>query len=135
MKLVYTAGAFRAPTAWGIHENIRRAEAWALEIWKQGAVALCPHLNTANFQGAMPDHTWLEGDLEMLKRCDAVFMIPYWERSEGARKEREVAIAEKIPVFTDFGHLCAWIQTNQEGSDASTQSRYVDGERDHDSFR
>ena len=111
---VYCAGKFRAPSHWGIVQNIRHAEVWALEVWKAGAAALCPHLNTANFQGALPDHTWLEGDLALLQQCDAVFMIPGWEQSEGAIEEKRVAVANDIPVFDDFGALCAWIQVENE---------------------
>jgi hypothetical protein len=133
--VVYCAGPFRAKDHWGIWQNINHAATWSLEIWKQGAACLCPHCNTFPYQGVLPDHRWLDGDLEMLRRCDAVFMIPGWEKSEGAIAERNEAIKCHIPVFEDFGHLCAWIQVNKEGSDASTQSRYADGERDHDSLR
>jgi hypothetical protein len=111
---VYCAGKFRSPSHWGIVQNIRHAEQWALEIWRAGGVALCPHLNTANFQGALPDHIWLEGDLILLRQCDAVFMIPSWEQSEGARTEYDEAIKMDIPVFTDFSVLCAWIQVEKE---------------------
>ena len=51
MKLVYIAGPFRGSSAWDIEENIRVAERAALEVWKMGAAALCPHTNTRFFQG------------------------------------------------------------------------------------
>lgn len=59
MKLVYLAGPFRGPTKWDVVQNIRRAESYALEIWKLGAACICPHLNTANFDGALPDQVWV----------------------------------------------------------------------------
>jgi hypothetical protein len=114
MKSVYIAGRFRAPSHWGIYQNIRQAENWALEVWRVGAAALCPHLNTQNFQGALPDHVWLEGDLKLLAQCDAVLMIPGWEKSEGAKAEGIHARNLKIPVFEDFGVLCAWLDANKE---------------------
>lgn len=68
MRVVYIAGPFRAENAWEIEQNIRRAEEAALELWRAGAAVLCPHTNTRYFQGAAPDHVWLEGDLELLRR-------------------------------------------------------------------
>jgi hypothetical protein len=114
MRVVYCAGPYRASNAWLIEQNIRHAEGWALEIWKAGAACLCPHSNTRYYQGAAPDHIWLDGDLEMLRRCDAVFMVPGWEKSAGSRAEYDEAIKLSIPVFGDFAVLCAWIQVNNE---------------------
>ena len=42
---------------------------------------------------------WLEGDLEMLRRCDAVLVVPGWEKSSGTRAEIAEANACGIPVF------------------------------------
>lgn len=99
LKLVYVAGPFRAPDQWQQFQNIRRAETLAFEVWKLGAVAICPHLNTAHFQDALPDKVWLDGDLEIVRRCDAVIMVEGWENSKGARKEKELAHKLDLPVF------------------------------------
>jgi indole-3-glycerol phosphate synthase len=109
MKLVYVAGPFRAASAWGIEENIRRAERLALEVWRMGAACICPHTNTRHFQGAADDRVWLDGDLEILRRCDAMILVPDWQRSSGARAE--VAEADKIgmPVFYGTDELREWL--------------------------
>lgn len=99
MKVVYLAGPYRAATPRKIVENIRYAEMWALTLWKLGAAVLCPHLNTALFDGECPDSVWLEGDLEMLRRCDAVCLLPGWEGSSGTRAEAIEAQKRGIPVF------------------------------------
>jgi hypothetical protein len=109
MKCVYVAGPFRGPSSWDIEQNIRRAEELALCVWKMGAAAVCPHCNTRFFQGAAPDSIWLEGDLEILRRCDAMIMTPDWERSTGARAEHEFAKLHSIPVFYDLKSLREWI--------------------------
>ncbi|MCG8435902.1 MAG: hypothetical protein MJA83_17910 [Gammaproteobacteria bacterium] len=44
MKIVYIAGPFRAKTPWRVEQNIRKAESWALHVWKMGAVAVCPQV-------------------------------------------------------------------------------------------
>jgi hypothetical protein len=109
MKVVYVAGPFRGPNAWEIEQNIRRAETLALEVWRLGAAVLCPHTNTRFFQGAADDAVWLDGDLELLARCDAVMFTADWERSSGARAERDHALKLNIPTFHDLEALKAWL--------------------------
>lgn len=110
-KVIYIAGPFRAANAWEVELNIRCAEELALEVWRVGGVALCPHLNTRHFSGTMPDEVWLAGDLELLHRCDAVMLVPGWESSKGANHEVAVAINNGIRVFyeEDFLKLKKWI--------------------------
>lgn len=99
MKVVYIAGPFRGPNHWEIEQNIRRAEALALKAWRAGFAVICPHANTRFFDGAAPDTVWLEGDLEILKRCDAVLLTSDWEKSTGARHEVSYARGQGIPVY------------------------------------
>lgn len=109
MKVIYVAGPFRGPNAWEIESNIRRAEALSLEVWRMGAAALCPHTNTRFFQGAANDSVWLEGDLELLRRCDAVIVTPDWVRSSGARAEVAFAAKHDIPVFDSLDRLSLYL--------------------------
>jgi hypothetical protein len=110
MKLIYVAGPFRGPSAWDIECNIRRAETLALEVWRLGAAAICPHANTRFFQNAAPDEVWLKGDLEMLRRCDAVILTPDWIRSSGVRAEVEEANRLCLPVFHTLSQLSYWLE-------------------------
>lgn len=105
MKVVYIAGPYRGADAWAIESNIRRAEALALAVWKRGAAAVCPHANTRYFQGAAPDHVWLDGDLAILAKCDAVLMTPDWERSSGASAEYVFAKERGIKVLLTLEEL------------------------------
>lgn len=114
MKIVYIAGPFRGPNAWVVEENIRRAERLALEVWRMGAAVLCPHTNTRFFDGAAPDKFFLEGDLEMLRRCDAVLMTGDWEKSTGARAEQAFALGHGIPVFYHLSHVKDWLNASVE---------------------
>lgn len=112
MKVVYIAGPFRGPNAWEIEQNVRRAEALALEVWQLGCAAICPHANTRYFQGAAPEALWLAGDLEILRRCDAVLVTPDFGRSSGAMVEVAVAEDAGLPVFHNLYDLARW---NEEG--------------------
>ncbi len=113
MPVVYVAGPFRGPDHWTIENNIRRAEALALDVWKLGAAAICPHSNTRFYQGAAPDDVWLEGDIAILAKCDALIVTPDWERSAGARCEVEFAKARKIPVHYSLAELEDWLTDAQ----------------------
>lgn len=107
MKVIYVAGPFRSASehmpgqqdCWGIQTNIMRAMALALDVWRLGAAAVCPHANTMFYQNAAPDHVWLDGDLAILGKCDAVLMTPDWQRSSGARAEWLFATNRGIPVL------------------------------------
>lgn len=125
MKLIYLAGPFRGPDSWAIACNVHKAAELSLQVWKLGAACICPHLNTAQFQGAAPDEVWLAGDLEILKRCDAVMLTDDWKRSSGARAEVAEAYNFGIPVFTQLADLEQWLRVQAE-VDAS---RKIEAER------
>ena len=125
MKLIYVAGPYRAPTEWGLVQNIRNAEALALEVWKLGAACICPHKNTAFLGGVCEDRVWLEGDLEMLRRCDAVVCTSDWQRSEGARNEVVEAHRLNIPVFETTAALGNWLEAQNESKTANPASGHA----------
>lgn len=126
MKLIYVAGPFRSvgyngqQNCWGIQVNVMHAMALALEVWRRGHAALCPHANTMFYQNAAADEVWLEGDLEMLRRCDAILLTDNWERSSGARAEAEFAKSIGLPVLYDTNDLDAFLAT------PPTQERHGD---------
>lgn len=99
MIVIYVVGAYRAPTIRGVVENIRSAESVALSLWQRGFAVVCPHLNSALLDGAVPDGTFLAGDLEILSRCDAVVTVPGWEASVGSVAEVQEAKSLGLAVF------------------------------------
>jgi hypothetical protein len=105
MKIVYIAGKFRGPTGWVVAENIRAAERVGIEVARLGFMPLIPHANTAHFDGEMNDDFWLQGTLELLRRCDLIVMVPGWENSTGARGELALAGELKMPIFLSIEDL------------------------------
>lgn len=101
MKLAFISGPYRSDTISGVVQNIRNAEAVAIKYWKLGYAVFCPHKNTALFDGLAPDNVWLEGDLEILKRCDVIVMMKTWKESSGAIAEFEFAAKEGIEIIFD----------------------------------
>lgn len=103
MKLIYIAGPYRAPCAVKTQRNIFRAEQFGKRVLRElkGWFPIIPHMNTAlwDFDETLRDVTddvYLAGTLEVMRRCDAVFVFG---DSEGVRAE--VLEAEKlgIPVY------------------------------------
>jgi hypothetical protein len=121
MIVVYVAGPFRSTNkngksnAWGVQKNVMRAMELALEVWKRGAVALCPHSNTMFFQDAdgCADDVWLKGDIELLKRSDAILMTDDYLKSSGARHEHDWAKAHGVPVLYSVDELDEWLRENR----------------------
>lgn len=111
-RLLYISGPFSDPDPLhGIERNILLASEAALRGWRDGWAVICPHKNTAGYQHAedVPYETWIEGDLEILRRCDAICMLPGWENSPGARQE--LALAEELDmdvlVYDPIGQIRA----------------------------
>lgn len=100
--IIYTAGPYSAYEKFTIHDNIKIARKIAIEVWQAGHIAICPHLNTADFQIEMPDVShdyWLDRDYQIIARCDAILMLPNWEESKGAKMELYYANEHQIPVY------------------------------------
>lgn len=113
MKVVYVAGPFRAKTQWGIIQNVRKAEEVALEVARAGAMPLCPHTNTRYFHGLLTEEFWLEGTLELLRRCDAIVMVGGWQYSSGSKVELAEAKELGLPVFMGTNNLKQWVETGR----------------------
>jgi len=105
VKVVYVAGAFRAKTQWGIMQNVRRAEEASLRLWKLGYAVICPHTMTQHFQNECPDEVWLDGCLELLKRCDAIYMVNGWSFSEGSLAELNFAKELGLEIMFDIKYV------------------------------
>lgn len=96
--VVYVAGPYRAKTPFQIAGNVRRAMECGLDVMNMGFTAMIPHANTAGMDGELSDEYFLESTKELMRRCDAVFVMPNWARSEGARGEVVEANRLGIPV-------------------------------------
>lgn len=115
MKVVYICGAFSAPTAWLVEQNVRRAEEHALKVAELGAAPLCPHTNTRSFHGTITPEFWYNATLELLRRCDVLILAPGWETSiVGVLVELREARKLEIPVFDDLAELAVWLKAESK---------------------
>lgn len=96
--VVYVAGPFRGPDAWRVEQNVRKAEEASFILVEAGATPLCPHTMFRHFDKALPDEVWLEVSSDLLRRCDAVWVLEGWESSSGTKDEIELAGRLGMPV-------------------------------------
>jgi len=121
LKVIYIAGKYTGPTHDAksyseIHANIMTARSWAIKVINLGGcIALTPHLNSMHMEldGKNDPAFWYEADLELLRRCDAIFMLPNWTDSRGAIEEKKFAERHHIPIFTDLDDLNLWLHVER----------------------
>ena len=99
MKVIYVAGAYRANSWNGVWENIMHARNVARKLWVDGWAVICPHANSIFMDGDDTDGVFLNGDLEIVRRCDAVYMLNNWKGSEGATGEHKLAKELGLEVY------------------------------------
>jgi hypothetical protein len=112
LPVVYIAGPYRALTPRRVLANIWVAQEAALTVWKLGAVAICPHSNCYLFDDEAPSEVWLDGDLELLRRSDAMLLCGEWQGSAGAQREHQLAVELGLPIFYDTAPhvLRGWVE-------------------------
>jgi nucleoside 2-deoxyribosyltransferase len=95
--LVYVIGKY----AGNVKENIQKAEEIRIALVKAGYHVITPHKNTSGYEkyedGTISYRTWIEMDLNILSRCDAVFIMDNTENSHGSQIEIEFARSRNIP--------------------------------------
>jgi hypothetical protein len=101
MKIAYIAGPYRAPTVFGLTQNIQCAREVAAEFWRMGYAVICPHMNSALMDGLVPDGVFLAGDHEFLRRMrpgDVFVLLPGWSKSDGTKAELALAVLMGLTV-------------------------------------
>lgn len=109
MHVVYVAGPYTAKASYLVEKNIDIAKELAMDVWKMGAVALCPHLNSQHFEGCASSQAFIDGTLELMRRCDSVLVCPNWETSVGTKGEITEAIRLGLPVFYSLKDLSIYL--------------------------
>jgi len=103
MELLYIAAPYRAKTTIQISNNIHEASLMAQYYWLQGFAVICPHLNTAHFDGLVDDKIFLTGTKLMLAKCSHIALHPRWTFSAGCLNEYHYAMENNITLhFTDM---------------------------------
>ena len=108
MRLMYIAGPYRASTTQGVRDNVTSARAVGSAVALKGWMPVVPHANTYGFErvpGLDNDEFFLEGTLELMRRCDAVVLAPGWTASSGSMREIQEAFNLGIPIYADATYV------------------------------
>ena len=97
--LIYIAGPYRGKNAWQVEQNIRRAEEAGFMLAGLGAIPVIPHTMYRFWDGTLDDDFWLNATMEIMRRCDVVFMLRGWSNSKGAAAEMMEAERIGIPIL------------------------------------
>jgi len=104
--LIYVSGPYTDENARMVTRNILRARREGIRIMKRGYAVIVPHLNCAGFERAgLLYETILSGDIDIIARCDAVYMMPNWQKSKGARIEQAFATSMGLPIYYSIDDL------------------------------
>lgn len=101
--LVYLSGPITPRDGYTFEDNQKSAGVIFLECIKMGIPAFCPQLLPQ--ADGIDYETWMEYDLAMLERSTHVLMLPRWESSPGALRERSYAIQMGKPIIENIIQL------------------------------
>jgi hypothetical protein len=105
----YIAGPYRSINGWiGVETNINTARYWAKQLAEASIPIFNPHMNSAHFEDIapdVPDSFWLQMDATILAHARAIFFLPNWATSAGARQEYDWATEWDIPKFYCNGEV------------------------------
>ena len=109
-RWIYVSGPY---TKGGVGVNVRRAIQAGLQLRDAGLVSIVPHLfHLAELVEPRPYDYWLEWDLALLTRCDALLRLP--GESPGADLEVLRARELGLPVFSSLDGAIAWATAMDE---------------------
>lgn len=93
---MYIAG----PYSGDVTANVHKAWLAGREIAQWGYIPVIPHTMTAHMEDILTPNDWYAITLELLKLCDAIYMLKGWELSRGAVEELDYAAnTMKIHVY------------------------------------
>lgn len=105
MKVVFVSTPYTAETYSEIDDNIKKSELISISLINEGWITITPPKNTAHYEMYEPllddkgYNFWLEFYLEILSRCDAIFMCKGWKDSNGCKGEHDFAMDKDIFIF------------------------------------
>ena len=99
-KLIYIAGALRGEIPEYIG-NVSKMIKHAEKIRRLGFAVYIPCLDILQgvVMGDLSFKDYFDNSYEILKRCDAVSLVPGFEKSNGVKEEIEEADSRGIPVL------------------------------------
>ena len=101
--LLYIVGPYSGKNHEEISENIKRAEDVSISLIRNGFHVITPHKNTAHYEVYEDDDltrdSWIAMNLDILSRCDGIYVMKGYTKSTGSLKEIDYAKSCNKPLF------------------------------------
>lgn len=109
---VYLSGPITAVGGRTVEQNVVAAAGVYWQLLTAGIPAFCPHLSGAFPTAFTIDYeTWIAYDFAVIDRCTHMLMLPHWQSSTGAVRERKYAVAKSLPVAESVEDLLQLLDT------------------------
>lgn len=97
MKIAYIVGPYISKYLIVRIWNVWQARKVAFKYWELGYAVICPHSNSAFFdgffkKGSIKESFFLNGYLHLIEVADLLVILPTWKGSSGSIKEIDKAI-------------------------------------------
>ncbi len=93
--------------------NIHAASETAKLLLKLGHIPFCPQTMTAGWEDICTYDDFLRMDLEWLRMCDAIVLLPGWQTSRGARMEHEEAQRQGLVIWDIAREIEGSVEVNR----------------------
>lgn len=110
LNVIYCAGPYSGSTPGMVADNVADAVHFGKKVRALGALPLVPHvtvLSTDDYEGAMVEC------FELIRRSDAVVLMPTWHLSPGAVREKAFAEGLGLMVFESLEALAEAVAATQ----------------------
>ena len=106
MKKIFVSGKLNGCSCEYI-KNLHQMVRVTNEIRDLGFAVFCPGIDIllGFLDGNFEYDDYFDNNVEFLKVCDALYVMPDSEKSEGVKKEREIAEFWNIPIFESLEDL------------------------------
>jgi hypothetical protein len=100
-NLIYIAGKLNGKTAIEYIQNVHTMVKYAEKVRKLGFSIMVPGNDVicGFICGTHEYDDYWKNNVTIMKRCDALAMVPNWRDSKGAVSERKIALEEGIIVL------------------------------------
>jgi hypothetical protein len=107
--LVYLSGPIAPKNGRSMMMHATRASFVFYELLRRGVPAFLPHAFCfiSHLDAAVGYEEWMAYDLAVINSCSHMLMLPNWEESAGALREKEHAERTGVKVFLSQGELLA----------------------------
>lgn len=105
MKQIYIAAPYFSKCPIERKLNVQAARYIGYKLAKKGFSPVMPTVNTDGFENSNTGEFWYEASLDLMKRCDAVYVLDGSDDSTGVAMECKAAHRCHIPVFITMAAL------------------------------